>query len=192
VPKLWNETIEAHRRGVRDAILDTTIALVEGHGLLSVTMSQIAEGTGIGRATLYKYFPDVEAILHEWHQREIARHLAHLAAVRDRPGSPSERLAAVFHAYADIVQQSHAHSDTELAAFLHEDQRVRRAEHDLRDLVMDLLKEAVAAGDVRDDLVPEELANFCLHALAAARALRSKRAIRSLVEVTMAGLRPDK
>jgi len=24
VPKLWNETIEAHRREVRDAILDTT------------------------------------------------------------------------------------------------------------------------------------------------------------------------
>jgi hypothetical protein len=28
MPRLWNETIEAHRRGVRDAILDTTAALV--------------------------------------------------------------------------------------------------------------------------------------------------------------------
>ena len=28
VPKLWNETIEAHRRAVRDAILDTTAALL--------------------------------------------------------------------------------------------------------------------------------------------------------------------
>ena len=33
VPKLWNETIEAHRRAVRDAILDTTAALVAEHGL---------------------------------------------------------------------------------------------------------------------------------------------------------------
>ena len=56
VPKLWNETIEAHRRAVRDAILETTAALVAEHGLTSVTMSQIAEETGIGRATLYKYF----------------------------------------------------------------------------------------------------------------------------------------
>jgi len=71
VPKLWNETIEEHRREVREAILDTTVALVAEHGLLSVTMSQIAEETGIGRATLYKYFPDVEAILLAWHERQI-------------------------------------------------------------------------------------------------------------------------
>ena len=71
MPKLWNETIEAHRREVRDAILDTTAALVAEHGLRSVTMSQIAEKTGIGRATLYKYFPDVEAILPAWHERQI-------------------------------------------------------------------------------------------------------------------------
>ena len=75
MPKLWNETIEAHRRAVHDAALDTAAALVAERGLLSVTMSQIAEETGIGRATLYKYFPDVEAILIAWHERQIARHL---------------------------------------------------------------------------------------------------------------------
>ncbi|MGH2817757.1 MAG: TetR/AcrR family transcriptional regulator, partial [Actinomycetota bacterium] len=74
MPKLWNETIEDHRREVRGAILDTTLALVAEHGLLSVTMSQIAEETGIGRATLYKYFPDVETILLAWHERQINGH----------------------------------------------------------------------------------------------------------------------
>ena len=63
MPKLWNETIEAHRRAVHEAILNTTAALVAEHGLRSVTMSQIAEEAGIGRATLYKYFSDVDAIL---------------------------------------------------------------------------------------------------------------------------------
>ena len=43
--------IEAHRRDVRDAVLDTTAALVAQYGLLSVTMSRIAEDTGIGRLT---------------------------------------------------------------------------------------------------------------------------------------------
>jgi AcrR family transcriptional regulator len=55
--------------GARKAILDTTAALVAEGGLLSVTMSRIAEEAGIGRATLYKYFPDVEAIL-----RRCGRH----------------------------------------------------------------------------------------------------------------------
>src|SRR5262245_47744429 len=54
VPKLWNETVEEHRKEVRQAILETTAALVSKGGLAAVTMSQIAEETGIGRATLYK------------------------------------------------------------------------------------------------------------------------------------------
>jgi AcrR family transcriptional regulator len=91
VPRLWDETIEAHRRAVRDATLDTTAALVAEHGLASVTMSQIAEQTGIGRATLYKYSPDVEAILVAWHEREVTGHLAQLASVRDRAGRAGER-----------------------------------------------------------------------------------------------------
>ena len=88
MPKLWTETIEEHRRAVRDATLDTTAALVAERGLASVTMSQIAAETGIGRATLYKYFPDVEAILLAWHDRLIARHLRLLAAARDAAATP--------------------------------------------------------------------------------------------------------
>ena len=89
VPKLWTDTIEAHRRAVHDATLDTTAALVAEHGLAAVTMSQIAAQAGIGRATLYKYFPDVEAILVAWHDRQIARHLDYLAEIRDRAGPPA-------------------------------------------------------------------------------------------------------
>ncbi len=36
-----------------------------------------------------------------------------------------------------------------------------------------------------------ELASYCLHALTAAGALRSDAAVRRLVDVTTAGLRPD-
>jgi hypothetical protein len=53
VPKLWNETIETHRRKVRDAILENTWALVAEHGLLSVTMSQIAERRPASNARRY-------------------------------------------------------------------------------------------------------------------------------------------
>jgi AcrR family transcriptional regulator len=89
VPKLWNETIEAHRHAVREAILETTWALVTEHGLMSVTMTQIAEKAGIGRATLYKYFPDVEAILAAHHERHVTSHLEHLAELRTNPATPS-------------------------------------------------------------------------------------------------------
>src|SRR5579859_5616770 len=93
VPKLWNETIDAHRAAVRDATLDAAAALVARHGLTAVNMSQIAKETGIGRATLYKYFPDVEAILLAWHERQIGAHLKQLADVHERAhGDPAHRL----------------------------------------------------------------------------------------------------
>jgi AcrR family transcriptional regulator len=185
MPKLWNETIEAHRRAVRDATLDTTAALVAEYGLRSVTMSQIAEETGIGRATLYKYFSDVDAILVAWHQRQIAGHLEHLAQVRDQAGDPGERLEAVLEAYALIL---HAHHGTELAALLHRGEHVARARQQLSNLIRDLLTDAAGIGGVRDDVAPDELASYCLHALAAASSLPSKAAVRRLVTVTLAGL----
>ena len=190
MPKLWTETIEAHRREVRDAIVDTTAALVDEHGLRAVTMSQIAEETGIGRATLYKYFPDVEAILVAWHERQIAGHLEHLAQVRDRSGSPGERLASVLEAYALISHQTRGHHDRDLAAFLHGDRQVARAQRQLRDMIRDILVEGASSGELRDDVPPEELASYCLHALSAAGSLPSKSAVRRLVTVTLAALQP--
>jgi AcrR family transcriptional regulator len=189
VPSLWNETIEAHRREVRDAILDTTAALVSEHGPLSVTMSQIAEETGIGRATLYKYFSDVEAILLAWHERQVVGHLELLTQIRDRAGGAGERLAAVLEAYALI---SHEHHGTELAALLHRGEHVARAHHELRDFIRDLLTEGAETGDLRDDVAADELAGYCLHALTAASNLPSKTAVRRLVMVTLAGLRPPR
>ncbi len=187
MPRLWNETIEAHRRAVRDATLDTTAALVARHGLRSVTMSQIAEETGIGRATLYKYFSGVEAILLAWHQRQVAGHLEHLGALRDQTGAACERLEAVLEAYA-LIQ--HEHHGTELAALLHRGEHVARAQQHLSDLIRDLLIEGAESGDLRADVAPDELASYCLHALTAATSLPSKAAVRRLVAVTLAGLRP--
>lgn len=45
----------------------------------AVSMSRIADETGIGRATLYKYFPDVETIMTTWHKRQVTQHLQQLA-----------------------------------------------------------------------------------------------------------------
>ena len=192
VPKLWHQTVGAHRHAVREAILDTTATLVAEHGLRPVTMSQIAEETGIGRATLYKYFPDVDAILLAWHERQIAGHLEHLTEVRNRAGGAGERLEAVLEAYALIAHESHAHHDAELAAFLHRDQQVARARHQLRDMIRDLVADGAQSGDLRDDVAPDELATYCLHALTAAGSLPSKAAVHRLLEVTLAGLRPPR
>ena len=184
MPKLWNETIEAHRAAVRDAALDAAAALVARDGLRSVTMSEIAEKTGIGRATLYKYFRDVEAILVAWHDRQISAHLKMLEAIHD----PGERLTTVLEAYATAQHKFHS---SELMALLHEGKHVAQARRHLTAFVAGLLRDAADAGQVRTDVDPDELATYCLHALNAASSLSSKAAVHRLVTLTMAGLRPN-
>ena len=186
VPKLWNATIEAHRREVRDAVLDTTASLIGKHGLGAVTMSQIADETGIGRATLYKYFPDLEAVLVAWHERQVASHLQELAAIRDRAGDAVDRLEAVLDAFAVISHERHG---SEIAALLHRGAHVAHAHDELARFLRDLIAEGTRAGALRDDVAPQELASYCLHALTAASGLASKAAVRRLVKVTLDGLR---
>jgi AcrR family transcriptional regulator len=148
-------------------------------------MSQIAADAGIGRATLYKYFPDVDAILVAWHERQINHHLEQLAEARDSTPQPGRQLAAVLHAFAQI---SHQHHGNDLAPALHQRDHVRRAHRHLRDFVTDLIGRAAAAGEVRGDISAGELATYCLHALAAAGDLPSKAAVNRLVMITMDGL----
>ena len=190
VPQIWTDTVETHRREVRDAILTTTWRLVVEHGLMAVTMSRIAAEAGIGRATLYKYFPDVEAILAAQHHQHISGHLARLAALRDQAADPVARLQAVLAGYAAICYHRHQHGTEELSALLHHSAEVAGAEQQLHDLMRDLLARAAADGAVRQDSSADELAAYCLHALAAAGSLPTPAAVERLVAITWTGLQP--
>jgi AcrR family transcriptional regulator len=185
VPTLWDTTIDAHRRAVREATLDATGALVAERGLAAVTMSEIAGRTGIGRATLYKYFPDVDAVVAAWHERVVARHVEALADAAAGAGQPLERLERVLGSYARLAR----HDGSDPARSLHGAPHARRAEQHLVELVAGLIDEAAHAGEVRDDVVPGELAVFCLHAVAAAGSVTSTAAARRIVAVTLDGLR---
>lgn len=186
---MWTATIETHRREVREAILDATWALVAEHGLRSVTMSQIAERAGVGRATLYKYFPDVEAILVAWHERHVAGHLEQLTALARRGGPAEERLESVLAAYG-LICHRREHHGPELVALLHRGAHVTTAQQQLAELVSDLIREVAAAGGARTDVTADELAGYSMHALTAAGGLRCEAAVARLVAVTIDGLRP--
>lgn len=158
-------------------------------------MSEIAEKTGIGRATLYKYFPDVESILAEWHRRHIEHHLEHLADIRDQSDEPEKRLKAVLKAYA-LIQRERAgpgHDQprvSELSALLHRDDQVAKAQEQLHRMIRDLIADAAKGGTIREDASPDELAGYCIHALEAAAHTPSDEAAHRLVKVTLDGLGP--
>ena len=173
---------------MHDATLDAFAALIGTRGLAAVTMSQLAAAAGIGRATLYKYFPDVESVLVAWHERQIARHLHLLEQARDAADGPAARLEAVLSAFALVQHEQHG---TDLpVAMLHRGAHVTEARQQLHVLVSDLITACAASGDVRSGVPAGELASYCLHALSAASGMPSRAAVRRLVAVTLAGLRP--
>lgn len=187
MPKIWSETIAAHRDAVRDATLDATAKLVAEHGLTGVSMSQIAKESGIGRATLYKYFPDLESILVAWHERQIGTHLHQLSEAGEA-ATPPKRLRTVLRTYAQLSRrQEHG---TDLASLLHQSEHIVQAYSHLNDFLTGLIAEAAARGEVRADVPAPELAAYCLHALTAAAGLGSQAAVDRLIDVTLDGIRP--
>lgn len=185
MPKLWNDTIDAHRQSVRDATMNATAALVAAQGLTAVTMSRIAKDTGVGRATLYKYFPDVEAILLAWHERQIGRHLEEMQAARATAKTPLAALRAVLETYARLSRHGH---DGPLSHMLHASDHARRTHHQLAQFLRDLIAEAADSGEVRSDVPPAELAAYCLAALTADGHGVAKAATDRLLIVVFAGL----
>lgn len=175
MPKLWNNSIATHREAVREAALDATAAVVAERGLTGVTMAEVAQRAGVGRATLYKYFADVESILTAWHQRQVSNHLRQLEEIWER----TQRIEDVLEAYAFICYE---HPASE-AVDLHRAEHVGHARGQLVAFVAERL------GVVRGDVPPRELAAYCVHALQAAGAVPSKAAVRRLVQVTLDGLR---
>ena len=187
MPRIWNDTIEAHQQAVRDAVLDATATLIGADGFASVSMSAIAEATGIGRATLYRYFPDLDAILAAWHGRQIGQHLQLLEEVAARPADPGVRLAAVFEAYARHAFGHRAHP---APPALHQGDHVQRAHSHLRGFVTHLVADAQRAQAIRTDIAAAELAAYALAALEAAGAQTNKATIGRLVTLVLDGMRP--
>ena len=187
MPKLWDETVDTHRRAVRAATVEATAELVHEHGLRAVTMSQIAKRAGIGRATLYKYFSDMNAILVAWHEQQVTLHLEQLTSIKDGPGDADSRLRDVVARFAEITRSSRSPHAFDLPD-LHEHAHAVAAQQRLRELLVELIAEAVQSGSVRDDVAPAELAEYCRHALAAAPDLPTDDAVHRLVAVVLAGL----
>jgi hypothetical protein len=70
--------------------------------------------------------------------------------------------------------------------------RSERAHSNRSCLVADMVADGAKSGELRDDVIPDELATYCLHAATAATILTSKAAVKSLIDVTLSGLRPSK
>ena|SRR5437763_938899 len=133
----------------RGTVVQNLLRPVEVARKLGVSRTWLYDA--IGPATLYKYFPEVDAILLAWHEQQVRRHLEQPDELRDRTTGVRERLEAVLEAYALIQHErvQHEHDHPDLAALVHRSEHVISAEQHLEGFVRDLVAACAEGGDVR-------------------------------------------
>jgi AcrR family transcriptional regulator len=174
VPRIWDESVASHKQRLRASIIDATVELVRDRGRGDVAMSAVASRAGIGRATLYNYFPDVDHILAAYVVDEFDRFHEHVDAELAATAGPLARLTVVVTASIDYLASPRHQAGASIVGlddFSPEAQRlVDGVMAGFRERLAAVVDEAVAANLLRDDLDPSFLALSLHHLLAAARA----------------------
>jgi AcrR family transcriptional regulator len=174
MPQIWAESIEEHKRQTVARIIDATVALVDERGLGATSMSQVAQRAGIGRATLYSYFPDVEHILLAWHDHEVARYhqalAEELAAQDDAPAALRVFITRLIQGFAGDHDRGLDASRIELSALSPDIKRqMGGATAKLASLLKDTLEQGIRAGQLRQDLNVELTTTLIMRTASAAR-----------------------
>jgi len=137
--------------GARRAIVDAAAEVIADRGE-SASMADVAAAAGIGRATLYRYFPTREALLVGLTRAALADLAENVAAAELDSVDVLEGLARLSRAFF--------RSATRYAALAHMRDKYLDKPADLEQLVLapvrDLLQRGLDEGELRDD-VPLDL-----------------------------------
>lgn len=185
-----------------DRILDALHQLLEERNIQSISVSDIAQKAGIGKGSIYYYFPSKEAILDALIERNYEKPLKTAKNLADQTEiSPFTRMAMIFQACrnssdAFLNQNStaaDAGSSAQDIAFLHQ-KYMNHLIAELKPSLTEIIKQGIASGSIHFEY-PAALAEIVLIVLAvklnntflSATAENSEETIRGLVALLEKG-----
>jgi AcrR family transcriptional regulator len=139
----------------RERVLEAAKAVFSAGGA-DASLEAVARAAGVGIGTLYRHFPTREALFEAVYRREVQQ-LADLAKQLKQEASPVDALRQWMRSNVEFVATKKgmtaalalaAYKNSELYSFSFD--QLTRA-------VGGLLDRAVAAGEIRDDISPEDL-----------------------------------
>jgi len=139
----------------RERVLEAAKAVFSAGGP-DASLEAVAKRAGVGIGTLYRHFPTREALFEAVYRREVQQ-LGELAEALKSEASPVDALRRWLKSNVEFVATKKGmsaalalamHSSSELTAYSFE--RLTKA-------VGALLERAVAAGEIRSDISPEDL-----------------------------------
>jgi TetR/AcrR family transcriptional regulator, mexCD-oprJ operon repressor len=140
----------ALQQRVAEAILDGAARLFASEGD-HASMNEVAEAAGVARATVYRYFPNREALLDELAQAAVRDVDTRLASARIEAVAPEEGVARAVRALVEVGN---------LFVVLARERRRSGAdafEGGIVEPIRQLIERGQASGDMRDDITAARL-----------------------------------
>ncbi len=149
-----------------DRILDALQELLKDQKLQAISVSEIAHTAGIGKGSIYYYFPSKDAILDALVERNYEKPLQTAKALADQTDiSPFTRMAMIFQACRNsssefIKSENQAGPGTQEKTFLHQ-KYVNHIITELKPVLAEIIRQGIRTGEIhfKD---PEALAEIVL------------------------------
>ncbi|MEV6912950.1 TetR/AcrR family transcriptional regulator [Amycolatopsis sp. NPDC051071] len=84
----------------RDAVLAAAMEQLAERGYAGCSVSAVAERAGVAVGSVYRHFPTKAALVVELFRKVVTREVEAVREVSERPGTPAERVVAVFDTFA--------------------------------------------------------------------------------------------
>ena len=136
-----------------ERILDALQELLENHKLQSISVSEIAETAGIGKGSIYYYFPSKDAILEALVERSYEKPLQTAKALAGRTEiSPFIRMAMIFEACRNsssefIKSENNKNSCTQEKSFLHQ-KYINHIITELKPVLAEIIRQGIKTGQI--------------------------------------------
>ncbi|WP_330182344.1 TetR/AcrR family transcriptional regulator [Nocardia sp. NBC_01503] len=185
------EQLRADARSNRDQIIDAALAVFRERGT-DIPMKEIADRAGVGVGTLYRRFPDRDALLIATTRAHLER-LAELAATawrEERTAWGGMRRFLRECVEMQLGAQSSAIGPTVHKA-MHADPRLTEVRAAVVDLVARMTVQAQADGDLRPDVGPEDIALIMTVQVYTREGESYLEAVDRVMTIMVDGLRPQ-
>jgi TetR/AcrR family transcriptional regulator, cholesterol catabolism regulator len=137
----------------RHAILDAVAQLMLGKGFQELSMREISQAAGIGKSTLYDYFPSKDDILIAFVAEEV-RHITVLAQeIISQDLSPVEKIRRIMLRQLEyMVANKHLYMqfsfEIQRLSYASQ-QRIQQHRHAYQDMLCHLIEEGIQTGEFR-------------------------------------------
>lgn len=136
-----------------DRILDALQELLENRKLQSISVSEIAHTAGIGKGSIYYYFPSKDAILEALVERNYEKPLRTAKALASQSEiSPFTRMAMIFQACRNSSSEFIRSGECEGAgaqekAFIHQ-KYINHIITELKPALAEIIRQGISAGEI--------------------------------------------